>query len=76
VFLANGQALAVGATNLKVMKLLSETHSSKFGNPTPTDVSLTPRPGKAILITGHDMQACSHMASSLPCRSNITHGSL
>ncbi|KAL6762623.1 hybrid-cluster protein [Haematococcus lacustris] len=48
-------ALAVGATNMTVMKMLSEAHSSTFGALTPTEVSLMPRPGKAILVTGHDM---------------------
>ena len=27
----------------------------RFGHPVPTEVSLFPVPGKAILVTGHDM---------------------
>ena len=29
---------------------------SKFGHPEPTQVRITPKKGKAILISGHDMQ--------------------
>lgn len=39
----------------QVMQLLSESHCSTFGNPEPTEVSLVPRPGKCILVSGHDM---------------------
>ncbi len=49
------QALAVGQTNFRVMQLLSEAHSDTFGHPEPTEVSLVPRNGKCILVTGHDM---------------------
>jgi hypothetical protein len=31
-------------------------HTSKFGHPEPTQVRLTPKMGKAILISGHDLQ--------------------
>ncbi|KAI7835279.1 hypothetical protein COHA_010819, partial [Chlorella ohadii] len=31
-------------------------HTSKFGHPEPTQVRITPKKGKAILISGHDMQ--------------------
>lgn len=48
-------ALGVGTTNMRVMQMLSEAHSDTFGHPTPTEVSLVPQLGKAILITGHDM---------------------
>ncbi len=46
---------AAGATNFRVMEMLSNAHSSTFGHPVPTPVSLNPLPGKAILVTGHDM---------------------
>uniref|UniRef100_A0A7S0RFR5 Hydroxylamine reductase n=1 Tax=Chlamydomonas leiostraca TaxID=1034604 RepID=A0A7S0RFR5_9CHLO len=48
-------ALRVGEVNFTVMQNLSEAHSGTFGHPTPTSVDLAPKPGKAILITGHDM---------------------
>ncbi|KAG2432480.1 hypothetical protein HXX76_008825 [Chlamydomonas incerta] len=44
-----------GATNFKVLEMLSNAHSDTFGHPTPTPVTLNPVPGKAILVTGHDM---------------------
>jgi len=51
------EALRVGETNMRVMELLSNSHSGKFGHPVPTEVSTIPtRPGKCILVTGHDMQ--------------------
>ncbi|GLI70539.1 hypothetical protein VaNZ11_015455 [Volvox africanus] len=44
-----------GATNFRVMEMLSNAHTSTFGHPVPTPVTLNPVPGKAILVTGHDM---------------------
>ncbi|GFR45201.1 hypothetical protein Agub_g6595 [Astrephomene gubernaculifera] len=44
-----------GATNFRVMEMLSVAHTSTFGHPEPTSVTLNPLPGKAILVTGHDM---------------------
>ncbi|KAG2498770.1 hypothetical protein HYH03_003509 [Edaphochlamys debaryana] len=49
------QCFKAGATNFKVMEMLSTAHSDTFGHPVPTSVSLNPVPGKAILVTGHDM---------------------
>ena len=48
-------AMNIGAYNLQVMKLLDQAHSSTFGIQTPITVSSIPRPGKAILVSGHDM---------------------
>lgn len=48
-------ALKVGENNLKGMALLDKGHCQRFGKPVPTQVSTTPLPGKAILVTGHDM---------------------
>lgn len=50
-----GMALKVGEVNLRVLELLSTGHSDRLGVPTPTEVTLLPTPGKAILVTGHDM---------------------
>lgn len=49
------QNLQCGATNFRVMAMLSNAHTDTFGHPVPTPVSLNPKPGKAILVTGHDM---------------------
>ncbi|PSC68490.1 hydroxylamine reductase [Micractinium conductrix] len=47
---------ATGAAGLKGMALLDHGNTSKFGHPTPTPVRITPKKGKAILISGHDLQ--------------------
>jgi hydroxylamine reductase len=44
-----------GEINLAVMGLLDAAHTGKFGNPVPTAVRVTPVKGKAILISGHDL---------------------
>jgi len=49
-------ALEVGAINLRAMELLDAGHTDTFGHPVPTTVPLNPRPGKAILVSGHDIR--------------------
>ena len=49
------KSLETGDFNLGVMKLLDKAHNETFGAPEPTMVSLTPKAGKAILVSGHDM---------------------
>jgi hydroxylamine reductase len=53
-----GKALALcleaGHINVATMGLLYESNSS-LGVPTPTAVPVKPRPGKAILVSGHDL---------------------
>jgi hypothetical protein len=48
-------AMGVGATNVKTMAALDRAHCERFGVPTPTELSFVPRPGKCILISGHDL---------------------
>lgn len=48
--------MACGKTNLAAMKLLDTANTGTFGHPQPAEVSLSPRPGKAILVTGHDLK--------------------
>ncbi len=50
-----GLALRVGEWNMKAMELLDSANTSAFGHPTPTAVRITPRRGKAILVSGHDL---------------------
>jgi hydroxylamine reductase len=50
-----GYALKVGELNLRVMQMLDHANTSNLGNPTPTPVRLHPVPGKAILVSGHDL---------------------
>ena len=47
--------LECGMVNLKAMELLDAGHTERFGHPEPTAVSVTPKPGKAILVSGHDL---------------------
>ncbi len=49
-------ALRVGEVNLKVMGLLDAANTGAYGHPEPTSVRVTPRKGKAILVSGHDLK--------------------
>lgn len=51
-----GLALDVGKTNLRAMELLDKGNTSHFGHPEPTQVSIGGKPGKAILVSGHDLK--------------------
>jgi len=51
-----GAALAVGELNLKVMELLDRANTGAYGQPVPTPVRVTPRKGKAIVVSGHDLK--------------------
>jgi hydroxylamine reductase len=44
-----------GQINLKCMALLDEAHTSTFGHPVPTKVSMKVEKGPFIVITGHDL---------------------
>ena len=48
--------LTCGRVALRSMELLDTANTETYGHPEPTPVSLKPRPGKAILITGHDLK--------------------
>lgn len=47
--------MEVGAVNLKCMALLDQANTETYGNPVPTEVSLTVEKGPFIVITGHDL---------------------
>jgi hydroxylamine reductase len=51
-----GLTLKCGEVNLKAMELLDTGNTSTYGHPTPTEVPLGAKAGKAILITGHDLR--------------------
>ncbi len=40
----------------QVLAMLSDAHSSEYGHPVPTPVRTDQIPGKAILISGHDLK--------------------
>ena len=48
-------ALECGKVNLRAMELLDAGNTGIYGHPTPTEVPLGHRRGKAILISGHDL---------------------
>ncbi|KAL4859420.1 Hydroxylamine reductase [Chlorella vulgaris] len=68
----------VGAVGVKGMRLLDQGHTTKFGHPEPTQVRITPKRGKAILISGHDLQDTADLlAQTEGTGVNVwTHGEL
>ncbi|MEB3358415.1 MAG: hydroxylamine reductase [Synechococcales bacterium] len=71
-------ALEVGAVNLRAMELLDAGHTHTFGHPVPTSVPLNPRPGKAILVSGHDIRQLDAILRQTAGRgiTVYTHGEL
>ena len=47
--------MEVGEVNLKCMELLDKANTETYGNPEPTEVSLTVEKGPFIIISGHDL---------------------
>ncbi len=47
--------LKAGEMNLRVMKMLNDAHTSRFGNPTPAMVPSGTKAGPGIIVTGHDL---------------------
>jgi len=50
-----GLTLKTGEYGVKVMALLDEANTSRFGNPEITEVNIGVRKNPAILISGHDL---------------------
>ncbi|MBL0621221.1 hydroxylamine reductase [Aeromonas veronii] len=48
-------AMEIGQLNFKIMEMLDLGETHAFGHPEPTQVRVTPIPGKCILVSGHDM---------------------
>ena len=47
--------LKAGEMNLRVMEMLNNAHTERFGNPTPATVASGTKAGQGILVTGHDL---------------------
>lgn len=47
--------MEVGEINLKCMALLDKANTETYGNPVPSEVSLTVEKGPFIVISGHDL---------------------
>ena len=50
------QLMKIGRAGSKVMELLGDAHINKFGIPTPIRVPQNKVEGKAILVSGHDLE--------------------
>jgi len=70
--------LKCGEVNLKVMALLDKAHTSTYGHPQPTSVRITPKKGKAILVSGHDLKDLEELLKQTEGKdiSIYTHGEM
>jgi hydroxylamine reductase len=50
------EALSLGRVNFSAMEALDAANTVAFGHPQPHRVRITPRKGKAILVSGHDLK--------------------
>lgn len=48
-------AMEIGMLNFKIMSMLDQGETRLYGHPTPVKVNVKPIAGKAILISGHDL---------------------
>ncbi len=73
-----GWALKTGEINYKVMELLDSAHTTELGHPEPTVVRTTTVKGKAILVSGHDLEDLKGLLEATKDRGvNIyTHGEM
>jgi hydroxylamine reductase len=51
-----GLALKCGEINIRAMELLDAGNTETYGHPVPTKVPLGVKKGKAILVSGHDLE--------------------
>lgn len=75
--LLNGN-LEVGAINLKVMEMLDAANTGNFGAQEPAEARITPLKGKAILVSGHDLNDLYHLLEQTKDKDiNVyTHGEM
>jgi hydroxylamine reductase len=73
-----GLALKTGEMNLRAMELLDAGNTGTFGHPEPTVVPLGHRKGKAILVSGHDLEDLAQLLAQTAGQGiNIyTHGEM
>lgn len=50
-----GLLMEFGGINLQCMALLDEANTGAYGNPVPTEVTMTIEKGPFIVVTGHDL---------------------
>lgn len=70
--------LDCGKANLRAMELLEQGNTEAFGHPVPTQVSLGQRVGKAILVSGHDLNDLYHLLQATEGKgiTVYTHGEM
>jgi len=73
-----GQALELGNVNLRVMEILDAGNKDKCGTPEPSQARVTPKAGKAILVSGHDMADLAELLKATEGKGvNVyTHGEM
>ena len=71
-------ALEIGKINLRAMELIDAGHTGTYGHPVPTPIPLNVIPGKAILVSGHDIkQLDAILSQTVDMGINVyTHGEL
>ena len=71
-------ALKCGGAAVKAMELLDRGNTETYGHPVPTQVPLGHKKGKAILISGHDLQDLDELLKQTEGKGiNIyTHGEM
>jgi len=70
--------LKAGEMNLRIMELLNNANTSKFGNPKPATVARGTKAGTGIVVTGHDLLDLYELLSQTQGKGiNIyTHGEM
>ncbi len=73
-----GRSLTVGEKNLRVMEMLDQANTGRYGHPEPTQVRITPIQGKCILVSGHDLKDLDELLKQTEGKGiNIyTHGEM
>jgi hydroxylamine reductase len=70
--------LKCGEVNLTVMALLDAANTGTYGQPEPTQVRVTAKKGKAILVSGHDLKDLAELLEQTKDKNiNVyTHGEM
>jgi len=55
------QLMKVGSAGVKVMDLLSDAHTARLGIPSPVTITQNRAEGKAILVSGHNLDMLSKL---------------
>ena len=75
---AVGLVMKCGQINLRTMELLDAANTGAYGHPTPVQVTLGAKKGKAILVSGHDLKDLDELLKQTEGKGiNIyTHGEM